>query len=1291
MAVLKVGSLNINGGRAPARRAAVAELGRSKHLDVLFVQETHSSVDNQVAWGLDWGGQVVLSHGNNLSAGVGVLFSRHLHPTDVAASEPEPGRVQVVRATIRGSPFIFINVYAPTSGTERVAMFSRLSTLLRQLHGSGAVLVLGGDWNCTGDASRDRNSEEPHPSSASLLSRVVEENDLLDTWRELHPSARQYTWVRVSSGAVSAARLDRVYISRSARTLLSRASITPVGFSDHHLVGVELVSQVPPPRPAYWRFRVQLVQDQAFCSAFSLFWKQWRLERGGFGDLVQWWEVGKVQVRQFCLQFQTQSSTLASECVQELEQEVQQLERCLLRSPGSTSDAWRGGREALGRFVHAQAKSALVRSRLASLKDMDAPSRFFFGLEKKQRVQNVMTHLTLPDGSVTSDPATMRGLAVDFYSDLYGTADCDPGCLDRLLAGLPRLDESQSASLGVDLTLEELSTAVGQLSSGRAPGLDGLPAEFYKCFWDLLGEDLLEVLKCCLAQGRLPRSCTRAVLSLLPKKGDLGLLKNWRPISLLCSDYKILARCLSNRLKVFMDVVTHPSQTYCVPGRSIMDNIFLTRDIVDLSGHLDVDIGLLSIDQEKAFDRVGHAYLFGVLGGLGLGQGFISWVRLLYSGASVVLRVGGGLSRPVPVGRGIRQGCPLSGMLYALALEPLLHRLRARLPGFAFAEDAPRSPAVSAYADDLTVLITGQDDVDSLRSVLVQYERASSAKVNWAKSEGLLLGTWTNRTIPLLPGGLQWGREGIRTLGVFLGRGAFKEKNWEGLVERVRARLSRWAWVQPRLSYRGRALVANSLAASLLWHRFTALQPPDRLVLEIQRVLVDFFWGGFHWLRPSVLYLPVEEGGQGLVDIRSRLASLRLTTAQRFLCKEPHLWSDTASVLLRRVGGLRYDRHLFLLELRQVDLTATSPFYRSVLAAWRTVLKVRRGASPELDPVGEEPLFHNDLVRTRLLSSSAVQTAFIRAGVTKLRDLRTERGWTPAATLCRLTGFRSLRLMDRLLEEVRGGLPAPLRSARGAEQTGGPVLVPSLTISAAVGDHQEVVGALLSFSTPRLTELAGTTRTAFYRVAVKVLNRSQLAGLQESRWSGLLAAGSSPRGSWRSLYKPPTEKRTADLQWRVVHGAVATRRHVSRFSGDGRNCGFCPSEEESLYHLWLGCSRLAPLASLLRRCLRPLGHDLSNQLFVYGPRYSVARRGTVCLVNFLLGRAKLSVWLTRKNQMRGAGSTQLVPMFRGLVEARLRVEFVYYRLMGDLGGFQSVWGIGGALCRVDDNSLVFCF
>ncbi|KAI3359013.1 hypothetical protein L3Q82_015397 [Scortum barcoo] len=127
-----------------------------------------------------------------------------------------------------------------------------------------------------------------------------------------------------------------------------------------------------------------------------------------------------------------------------------------------------------------------------------------------------------------------------------------------------------------DLTLDELHVALMSLANGKAPGIDGIPVEFYKAFWPVVGEDMLEVFQESFQSGFLPQSCRRAVITLLPKKGDLQDLKNWRPVSLLCRDYKVLSKALALRLREVMAEVVHVDQTYCVPGR----NQWLTEDLM---------------------------------------------------------------------------------------------------------------------------------------------------------------------------------------------------------------------------------------------------------------------------------------------------------------------------------------------------------------------------------------------------------------------------------------------------------------------------------------------------------------------------------------------------------------------------------------------------------------------------------------------------------------------------------------------------------------------------------------
>jgi len=143
---------------------------------------------------------------------------------------------------------------------------------------------------------------------------------------------------------------------------------------------------------------------------------------------------------------------------------------------------------------------------------------------------------------------------------------------------------------------------------GKAPGLDGLTVEIFRAFWDILGSDYTGVLGESIAHGAMPLSWRRAIIALLLKNGDLSLLKNWRPVFLLRTD-----KAMSSRLGTVLDRMIHPDQSYTVPGRIIHDNLHLVRDLIHHTQRAGLSSAFLSLDQEKAFDRVEHEYLLETL------------------------------------------------------------------------------------------------------------------------------------------------------------------------------------------------------------------------------------------------------------------------------------------------------------------------------------------------------------------------------------------------------------------------------------------------------------------------------------------------------------------------------------------------------------------------------------------------------------------------------------------------------------------------------------------------------
>ncbi|KAK3532262.1 hypothetical protein QTP86_013899, partial [Hemibagrus guttatus] len=348
-----------------------------------------------------------------------------------------------------------------------------------------------------------------------------------------------------------------------------------------------------------------------------------------------------------------------------------------------------------------------------------------------------------------------------------------------------------------------------------------------------------------------------------------------------------------------MERLIHQDQTYCVPDRSIFDNVYLIRDILDVSRLLGLKTGLIFLDQEKAFDRVEHEYLWKVLEAFGFNPGFVAMIKVLYCEIESVLKVNGGLCASFKVLRSIRQGCALS--------------------------------------------------------------------------------------------------------------------------EHVKGKLSRWKRLVPRMSYRGRTLVINNLAASFLWHKLTCVDPPPNLRASIQALLVDFFWDGLHWIPQSVLHLPKEEGGQGLVQLASRTAAFCLQFLQRLLTGPKNLiWRPVAHGLLHKVGGLGLDRTLFLMNTKTLDVSGLPSFYRGLFKIWNCFRKLNKGCGT-LHWLLEEPLIHSGRLDISGVTAPALSRALISSRVVTLRELVNIAGTdlSRAEDLAARLGLRFLRVVNQLLRRWR--------------------------------------------------------------------------------------------------------------------------------------------------------------------------------------------------------------------------------------------------------------------------------
>lgn len=930
---LSIVSININGLRDPVKRSGFLMWLRHSPspFDVVCIQETHCvSASECESWFRSSGFSFIVSPGSNKSCGCIILFRSTL--SFVTSWADDDGRFLQCEFLLRDVRFRICCVYAPNRNPERDSFLDDVSVNIDL----AIPTVLVGDFNTVFDRLTDRAGSDPHDTSresSAALTRLFDNSCCIDIWRYLHPSSSCFTWSRWDG--LFSSRIDLVGCPFIWVASVSSCEIVPCPFSDHCAMFFSVsVPDVIPPGPGLWKLNVSILEDEAYYRLIADFWANWRRAKSRFSSLSKWWEAGKSRIKGLTISYCVQRSRVNSQSRDLLSRLAQHLKTRLDDGLISCLGPYHSVLAQLSRLDADAAKGAQIRSRVRWVEEGEVSSAYFFRLEKKRSADRWVSALRESNGTIISDPSDLCSSFSSFYSLLFTASPTDSVAQDSLLNNLSSTLSFDQAKLCEGLlTIEECYQALVGMAKRKAPGSDGLPMEFYVRFWNILGSDLVSVLNYCYRSGSLCLSQRRGVISLVFKKGDRLDARNWRPISLLNVDYKLASRVLAGRLLKVIHLVVSPDQSCGVPGRFIGENVALLRDVVHYANLSKIPVAILSLDQEKAFDRVDWCFMRATLRKMGFGPSFIRWVDLLYTGVQSAVNVNGYLSSFFSLSRGVRQGCPLSPLLYVLVSEILAVNIRANpritslcLPG----ASSPLSP-ISQYADDTSLIVSSDDAILAVFETYSLFEKGSGAKLNMSKSKGLWLGAWSGRLDS--PVALEWTSTKIKVLGVFLGPDNLEEANWRPRISAVENVLS--SWRQRSLSYGGKALVINALALSRVWYMASLIYMPPWVLSELNKLTFSFFWSNKRDLvaRATVVQ-PSSAGGFLVVDIQLKVWSLLVQWIRRFTAT-PSSWTSFLSY---------WCSYHFNVSVQDVlaspcsfSFKALSPFYSALLIAWKEI------------------------------------------------------------------------------------------------------------------------------------------------------------------------------------------------------------------------------------------------------------------------------------------------------------------------------------------------------------------
>jgi hypothetical protein len=841
------------------------------------------------------------------------------------------GRLQVVQFSCvasESSSFQVVNLYGPNRKVEGEAFFEAVVPRIE----AAMSTVVCGDFNTVVNPDLDRrgcNSSSPWaynwPTSLSVLTSHF---NLVDVWRVRHPDAREYTWHRANGSQAS--RLDMFWVSSDLVSGVRDVEIYPFFRSDHSYVFLHVnLPSLPDRGPGVWKFNTSLLADAEFVAQVRTFWANWQEEKADFPNLAVWWDAGKKRLKRLMRRYSRERASARRARLTSLERTLYHLNR----REGNGEDVSQFIADAKAsieaEYSH-QAQGARLRAKEQWAEEGETSSAYFFRLEKTRSLRRLFTGIRNAQGVVVRSISAIIRVWCIFYVQLFTAAVLSPSDQDFFLESLDSTLSDREAALceGV-VTNAECLTALKGFGRNKSPGIDGLPYEFYLRFWDVLGDDLVDVYNNCITRGSLSFSQRTGLITLLYKKNDKLDTKNWRPISLLCTDYKILAKVLTNRLKPVLSSVVSPSQVCGVPGRFSGAHVRLLQDVVNFANMDNIGAGIVSLDQEKAFDRVDWAFMLKVLKRMNFGSSFCAWVQLLYTDIFSRVMVNGYVSEGFKVTRGVRQGCPLSPLLYILVAETISAAIKKDPAIDGFSLPGGEKVKIFQYADDTSILVQSDQALQALFSLFERYEAASGAKLNVAKSHGLLVGAWKQRVD--LPVDLNWSNDFITVLGCRISNA--NQADWHSLLERFNSQLV--LWKQRQLSFRGRALIANVLGLSIFWYQATIFDVPKTVIHAINKILFPFVWGKKReWMARTSVTQPVAQGGLGVVDVARKISSLRAVWFRRYLSHSPHPWSVFFNYHVEAVFHVHPTAVLSRESIPAYLIKRLPAFYASLLRVW---------------------------------------------------------------------------------------------------------------------------------------------------------------------------------------------------------------------------------------------------------------------------------------------------------------------------------------------------------------------
>ncbi|KAE8725177.1 hypothetical protein F3Y22_tig00009009pilonHSYRG00196 [Hibiscus syriacus] len=639
-------------------------------------------------------------------------------------------------------------------------------------------------------------------------------------------SRGRFTWSN-NRESTTWVRLDRFLISGSFLNQFPNViqKMLPKSLSDHN--PVLLVEECNNWGPKPFRFYNYMLQEDGFVEAVESSLSNLRRGIGGRG-LFSLLRGTKQAIRNW----PRNNHRGFSDAISELESRINGLE-LKLQEEGTSFQEWDlmiVARKELWNLHRKEESIWLQRSRVRWSIEGDRNTKFFHMCALNRNRFNTISSLKVAE-EVISEPDQLRGFVFNYFKDNFNSVTTLE--VDKINLTFAKLTDDQKKLLEVRFSEQEVWEAVFHSDSAKAPGPDGFTMGFFKKFWPSLKSYIMKFVED-FYNGRIwEHGVNHSFLTLIPKIRNPEGIEDYRPISLVGSLYKIISKVLARRLAAVISVLVSPSQFAFIPGRQLLDCVFLANEVIDDWRKKERKGVVFKVDFRRAYDSVEWPILLRLLRIMGFGDRWLSWIDLCISSASISVLVNGSPTNEFKMGKGLRQGCSLSPMLFNIVGE-LLNLMLIKAADSALFEGFSVGRAENKF--HLTHLQFADD--------LILFCRDSSAQIMNIRRVLRIFGLMT---------GLQLNLSKSKLFGVNMDEEVLKE--WATFAGCGVGALPMTYLGIPIGTYRN---------SDLLW------EPINQ---KLNSLMAKFLWGDdplkkrIHWVNWKIVCQPYEEGGLGVLDL----------------------------------------------------------------------------------------------------------------------------------------------------------------------------------------------------------------------------------------------------------------------------------------------------------------------------------------------------------------------------------------------------------------------------------------